>query len=153
MKKTNNIKKRNNLKEILVLVRKDLYTLRWAIVAILVFGGILQAVFGSICPMRAITGLPCPGCGMTRAAISLLQGRWDKVLQYNVLVVFWIVFILYLLWMRYVRTGAKVRWEAPAIILGIITIAYYVYRMCLFFPGTEPIAYHSKNIVEWLLKL
>lgn len=153
MKNRNSTKKRNNLKQIIVLVKKDLYTIRWALVAILVSGGIMQAVFGSICPMRAITGLPCPGCGMTRAAISLLRGRWDLVVQYNVLVVFWIGFILYLLWMRYVRTDVRVRWEAPTILLGLGTIAYYAYRMCLFFPGIEPITYHSKNVVEWLLKL
>ena len=152
MKNTNKIKNRNNLKQITALVKKDLYTIRWALAAILVFGGIMQAVFGSICPMRAITGLPCPGCGMTRAAISLLRGRWDLVLQYNVLVVFWIGFILYLLWMRYVR-ARRVRWEAPVILLGLGTIAYYIYRMCLFFPGIEPIAYHSKNVVDWLMKL
>ncbi len=152
MKNTNKTKNRNNLKQITALVKKDLYTIRWAIAAILVFGGIMQAVFGSICPMRAITGLPCPGCGMTRAAISLIRGRWDLVLQYNVLVVFWIGFILYLLWMRYVR-ARRVRWEAPVILLGLGTIAYYIYRMCLFFPGIEPIAYHSKNVVDWLMKL
>ena len=152
MKNTNKTKNRNNLKQITALVKKDLYTIRWAIAAILVFGGIMQAVFGSICPMRAITGLPCPGCGMTRAAISLIRGRWDLVLQYNVLVVFWIGFILYLLWMRYVR-ARRVRWEAPVILLGLGTIAYYIYRMCLFFPGIEPIAYHSKNVLDWLMKL
>lgn len=31
---------------------------------------------GSICLFRAATGVACPGCGMTRAAASLLHGDW-----------------------------------------------------------------------------
>lgn len=34
-----------------------------------------------LCPWRSITGTPCPGCGTTRAAASLLRGdlavSWD----------------------------------------------------------------------------
>jgi hypothetical protein len=28
-----------------------------------------------VCPFRLVTGLPCPGCGMTRAWVFLLHGR------------------------------------------------------------------------------
>jgi len=31
---------------------------------------------GWSCPIRAATGLPCPGCGLGRAAVELLRGHW-----------------------------------------------------------------------------
>ena len=29
-----------------------------------------------LCPMRLFAGLPCPGCGMTRAMAHLAKGEW-----------------------------------------------------------------------------
>lgn len=30
-----------------------------------------------ICPFRRMTGLPCPGCGLTRSWVYLAHGRWS----------------------------------------------------------------------------
>ena len=44
----------------------------------LVFTGLEMAdVFHWICPFHAITNLPCPGCGMTRAVMSLARFEWS----------------------------------------------------------------------------
>lgn len=37
----------------------------------------------SFCPFRAGTGLPCPGCGMTRAMLSLGQGKLLDAVGFN----------------------------------------------------------------------
>ena len=36
-----------------------------------------------ICPFRAVTSLPCPGCGLTRAASALASGQWSAALAYH----------------------------------------------------------------------
>ena len=45
------------------------------------------------CPLLMVTGLPCPGCGMTRSCLSLLRGDWAEVWRFNpfgpVFAIFW----------------------------------------------------------------
>ena len=38
------------------------------------------------CPLRDMTGLPCPTCGSTTAAIAMVQGRWTDGFVANPLV-------------------------------------------------------------------
>lgn len=49
------------------------------------------------CPLREVTGLPCPTCGGTHAAVDLVQGRWLDALRANPLVV--VGLVLFGLWL------------------------------------------------------
>jgi hypothetical protein len=35
----------------------------------------------TLCPLRLFTGLPCPGCGMTRAFAHLAKGEWSAAVH------------------------------------------------------------------------
>ncbi len=35
------------------------------------------------CPFHLSTGLPCPGCGLTRGTLALVQGRWQESWRYH----------------------------------------------------------------------
>lgn len=35
------------------------------------------------CPWLALTGQPCPGCGLTRAALAAGRGQWGRSWQLN----------------------------------------------------------------------
>ena len=41
-----------------------------------------------LCPFRGLTGVPCPGCGLTRAAGALLRGRFTDALHVHPLIPF-----------------------------------------------------------------
>ena len=43
---------------------------------------------GFPCLFHLVTGLYCPGCGGTRAALFLLQGQWRESLFYNPIVLY-----------------------------------------------------------------
>lgn len=37
------------------------------------------------CPLRTLTGIPCPGCGLTRSFLAIAQGNFAEAISYNVL--------------------------------------------------------------------
>lgn len=36
---------------------------------------------GWVCPWKAATGIPCPGCGLTRATLRLMRGEWTEAMH------------------------------------------------------------------------
>jgi hypothetical protein len=60
---------------------------RWALLVFVV--GAIQTVLtiygcGSWpCPMRTIVGLPCPGCGLSRGLVNLLNGQWQAAIDHH----------------------------------------------------------------------
>ncbi len=59
------------------------------IALILVGIGALYAVFASVtgvgipCPIRSVTGLKCPGCGVSRMALSVIKLDFASAFGYN----------------------------------------------------------------------
>lgn len=60
------------------------------------------------CIFKLVTGLDCPGCGISRFCISLLSLDIKKAIQYNYMAIFIILFIAAILITssyRYIRYG------------------------------------------------
>ena len=53
----------------------------------------------SLCPFYNLTGLPCPGCGLTRAFVCLGHGQWREAWHWHPLALP-ILLIFVLLWLR-----------------------------------------------------
>lgn len=46
-------------------------------------GGASIAGLPPLCPFRNLTGLPCPGCGMTRSLVCCGHGLWAEAARYH----------------------------------------------------------------------
>lgn len=61
---------------------KDKKNILVFLIIIFLFYGCLH-LFGITCPIKALTGISCPGCGMTRAYLSLLKLDFSKAYYYH----------------------------------------------------------------------
>ncbi len=103
---------------------------------------VLWLLTGSICPMHAVTGIPCPGCGLTRAGLQALTldfaGAWRMnpfIFPIGVLILIWCIYRYLLL----KKPGSWFSWCAAAVLAGLVI--FYVWRMICFFPGQAPMNY------------
>ena len=92
----------------------------------------------SLCPIKALTGLNCPGCGITRMFVALFYGNIYQAFRYNPLVFIElpIIAILFLLY-RFNKKSRKVV-NILFIILLVITVVYGVLRNIPFFYFLAP---------------
>lgn len=66
--------------------------------------------FGIACPINRLTGLKCPGCGVTRMCLSLMSGDLAAAWSYNPALICAFPFLLAIgadLAYRYVKYGDK----------------------------------------------
>ncbi len=134
-------------------IKKDIVNNR---VEISLFCGIFIlffVIFKEVCPTQILFGLPCPGCGLTRAGVLLLRFRFVQAWEMHPFIYVWLFFILYLCYNRYIR-GKKAKALLPLLI--VITISmfiFYIYRMCRYYPDVEPMVQKSESLFHSLLEV
>ena len=69
------------------------------------YAALVRRGIGIPCPFHAITGLRCPGCGISRALAALLHGDIGSFFAYNL---FSPIIVLYLLFVGAMATGCYV---------------------------------------------
>jgi len=50
-----------------------------------------SAGFFPVCPLYTLTGIACPGCGLTRGFHALFHGDWATAFHFNLLVPVWAI--------------------------------------------------------------
>jgi hypothetical protein len=48
---------------------------------LLAYDWVTDPATATFCPLRAVTGIPCPSCGITRALAHLERGQWAEAVR------------------------------------------------------------------------
>ena len=118
-----------------------------AVVAVFVYAVITNLVFHAFCPLIIFCGIPCPGCGVSRATACFLTGRWQQAWQMNPMIFPITAAAAYFGWNRYLL-GRKAM-GIKAIVIGLLVLLIVVYgvRMYLYFPNRIPYIYTEDNML------
>ena len=118
-----------------------------AVVALFIYTVVVNLVFRVFCPLVIFTGFPCPGCGITRASVCLLAGRWGQAWQLNPVVFPVMAAAVYFAVNRYLlgKKARGFRWMIIAVF--VLLLAVYCIRMYLYFPERVPYIYTHDNIL------
>ena len=139
------------MRRALKLLWKDIKDIKWAIIIIIAYFALGRYFLYSLCPMVIVTGLPCPGCGLTRAGFALL--RLDLAGAYRIHPFIYPIagYIAVFGWNRYImgrRMGKKLK--AGLTVLMVLVILFYGWRMWMYFPGEPPMSYYERNLLRFL---
>lgn len=117
--------------------------------AVLVFLGyylFIHLIRGAFCPFLNLTGLPCAGCGLTRAFLYIAKGQLARAAYMNPMAFPIIGFVLYCAYFRYVK-GTEIKgFKVLFITLVVCMLVFYVVRMYLYFPDRVPYVYRKNNL-------
>ena len=126
---------------------REAVSARWVFLLIAAYTVFANFFLGSVCLLKSTTGLPCPGCGGTRAFLALVKGDLVSSLKYNPLLIpAALIFVLYAVaWLTNQRTPRyaeqMVKW------LGAALIVIYAIRMVLLFPREQPMVINYRAVL------
>lgn len=84
------------------------------------------------CPFKTLTGWECPGCGSQRALLALLHGHPLEAWRYNLLLPFFVAYVVLLAVLPRGNRLRRVLESLPAIwILLVCILAWWVLRNVL----------------------
>lgn len=129
------------------LISKILKSSLFWIVLYLIYALIMHILKLESCPVKLLIGLPCPGCGMTRAVICLLKLDFKGSFRYNAL---WLILLFIVVVAILKKYGifkklyySRVFW----MVIGATILTYYILRLIYVYPN-EPMDYYYFNLLN-----
>jgi len=110
-----------------------------------------------LCPLALIIGMPCPGCGITRAFCFASHGRFHEAFQFHPL---WPLILAYFafLWVYQIMESAK--GEPPklptyriAAVAIFVLLGFWAVRLAWFFSHGGLTTMAHDNVVARLLRI
>jgi hypothetical protein len=91
------------------------------------------------CPFLDLFGIPCPGCGLSRAITALIRGDWQTSFTFHLFAPFFLLALVLMAWVTFLP-GAQRQWltshveviERRSGIVAILLIGLVVYWLARF---------------------
>jgi hypothetical protein len=100
----------------------------------------------SICPLKMLTGFPCPSCGITKSMVYFYSGSISKSLHYHLLGPAAVLFCVFIIVLLSIEIATNKNYfqsyfynKKIAYSLAIFLILYHSYRLVDF------VQHHSWN--------
>ena len=132
-------------------IKKDMKAYWGFVLLFVIYSVTVKRLFHAFCPSVIVAGLPCPGCGMTRAVVAFLTGEFERGMRMNPLGIAWILWAVCFAVMRYGFGKKPKGLMTVAGVIVVLMVAVYVWRMYLYFPGEPPISYTPGSILEQMV--
>lgn len=130
------------------MFKSDIKNLGIIVIAFYIVSELLKYTFGTVCTLKLFCGLPCPFCGITRAAILLMKLKFKEALQMQPLIIFVIIGVVLYIILRYFWNEYLYLFKYYVIMVLVLFVFVYFVRMKIFFPNKEPYIYFQNNILE-----
>ena len=118
-----------------------------AMAAVLLYAVAVNLIFHAFCPLVILSGFPCPGCGVSRATLCFMTGRWQSAWQMNPVIFPIALVAAYFCLCRYLL-GRKVKGAKTGIaVIFVLLFVVYCLRMYLHFPDRIPYVYVEENVL------
>lgn len=135
------------IKAVSIRIITDVKEYGMAVAAVLLYAVAVNLVFHAFCPLVILCGFPCPGCGVSRATLCFMIGRWQIAWQLNPVIFPIALFAAYFCLCRYLL-GRKVKGAKMGIaVIFVLLFVVYCLRMYLYFPDRIPYVYEEENVL------
>jgi len=102
---------------------------------------LVMRLLGITCIIKHITGISCPGCGMTRAFMSALRLDWRAAFYYHPLWILLPPFAVGLLWSK-IQNRRRV---FSVLGISLLLLLFVVYLIRMFLPNGGIVVFEPQN--------
>lgn len=128
-------------------IKEDLINYYKSIIIFILVWSFISIIFRSTCFTTVVFGIPCPACGMSRAAVLFFLGKFIESFNMHPLFLFVLLGIVIFILTRYFF-GCQHIFNKYFISFVIIMFIVYIVRIIIIFPGREPMTYNKNNLIN-----
>ncbi len=134
--------------------RKKALTVLLLLAVFAIYSLLATHYLGHACPINLVFGVPCPGCGLTRAVLCIFHGDFSGAFSTHPLV-FTLPVIAVLLIVAFFseRFCASKVYSALCISFSLLFVVVFVCRMIVRFPTEEPMTFNENSLLFFLIRL